>query len=303
MPDKETENWFGPVQPIGDLAIPDAVKRLREIGDETGADELASAVAGAPADTYAASDVLKKVFSRFIKTTHLCGFLPATGGDTILPVASTPGEVKLKDQPLKIVLDGLHVARYPGWGRHSILFDFAVQSQTPDDTDGVFHFNAKFEADNGETVPVRNFPLFVGVTPKAAGISFGFQTVNISSSKSQGLLDFLNDDAFKTGLSLLPATPVIAQISEIAVGLTSWLAGQSSNVKVQQFRQGLDFGQHLGGGLASGTYIVAQIPLEHEAEWNWSDWRLDPTLTRLVSRTPTPTTLDFNHVMLGVRPL
>ncbi len=305
MRDLETMNWFGPEEPIGDLEIREAVGRLRAIGDETGADELSVAMSKGSAETYAVSDLVRRVFNRFVKTTNVCGFLPATGQDVIVPVTSALANAQLRSRPLKVTLDGLHVARYPGLGRHSILFDFALQGQAREDLkDQVFHFNARFQADDGETVPVHNFPLFLGVTPASNGITFGFQTVNVSSRYDEGLLDFLDSDAFKTGLSLLSAAPLLAQISGIAAGLTRWLAGQSKNVKVQEFRQGLDFMPgRLGAGLAIGTYIVVQIPLEYQREWAWSDWAVETNVIRLVSRHATDSVLDFNHVMFGVRPL
>lgn len=70
--------------------------------------------------------------------------------------------------------------------------------------------------------------------------------------------------------------------------------------KVQEFRQGLDFESGpFGGGLAAGYYIVVQIPVEHEREWNLDDWVVDPTLVRLVHRSDKSTALDFNHVVFG----
>lgn len=306
MRDAEMAKWFGPDEPIGDLDTQEAVGQLRAIGDETGADELAAATARGTADTYGVGDLVRRLFNRYVKTTNICGFLPATGADKIVPVTSAPASGELCGKPLKITLDGLHVASYPGAGRHSILFDFALQGQEQQGLkDQLFHFNARFQATDGETVPVHNFPLFLGVTPAAEGITFGFQTVNVSSSYNDGLLDFLNTDVFKTGMSLLSAAaPPLAQISEMAVGLTRWLASQSKNVKVQEFRQGLDFTPgRLGAGLALGTYIVAQIPLEYQNEWAWSDWAIDPNVIRLVARGATDSPLDFNHVMFGIRPL
>jgi hypothetical protein len=298
-------SWFGPTDPIGDLPIDDAVSQLRSAHDDLSADELASSAGGGQRDDFGIRDSLKKIFTRYVKTTHLCGFLPDTGDGSLVPVTSVAGDGNLQERNLKVTLEGLHVARYPGRGRHSILFDFGIEGQhTGDGAVQPFHFNAKFDAEDGETVAVRNYPLFVGLTPGSDGITFGFQTVNVASSFNQGLLDFLDGDVFKTGLSLLSAAPAVAQISGMAAGLTRWLAGQSANVKVQEFRQGLDFTSgRLGGGLALGTYVIVQIPIENQREWNWSDWRVDANSVRLVSADSMAETLDFNHVMLGVQGL
>lgn len=298
--DEVSRRWFGDTAPIGELPESDAAAKLRELGDDQLADELAAAAAGG--SRVAFSGFLDGLFNRFMKTTHLCGFLPAEGDDSILPVTRVEPDRGLVSQPLKITLDGLHVARYPGGGEHRLLFDFALQSQIPAGDAPILHYNAKFRARNGETVPVRNFPLFFGLAPSAEGITFGFQTVNVSSSIDEGLLSFLGRDDFKKGLTLLTAaTPVLGQISEMAASLTGWLAGQSRNAKVQEFRQGLDFRSGpLGGGLAEGSYIVAQIPVEHAGDWTWDDWHVDPALVRLARRGDTTTELDFNHMIFGI---
>jgi hypothetical protein len=305
MRDDQMINWFGPTDPVGDLPIDSAISQLRSAGDDVSADELASTAAGGQPDDFSIADSLKRIFTRYVKTTHLCGFLPDSGDGSLVPVTSVVGDGGLQERNLKVTLEGLHVARYPGKGRHSILFDFGLEGQRPGDgAIQPFHFNAKFDADDGETVAVRNYPLFVGLTPGPDGITFGFQTVNVASSFNHGLLEFLDSDVFKTGLSLLSAAPAVAQISGMAAGLTRWLAGLSANVKVQEFRQGLDFASgHLGGGLTQGTYVIVQIPVEYQQEWNWSDWRVDANVVRLVSTDSAAETLDFNHVMLGVHGL
>ena len=90
----------------------------------------------------------------------------------------------------------------------------------------------------------------------------------------------------------------------MAAGLARWLAEQSKNVKVQEFRQGLDFDQsRLGGGLAAGTYVIAQIPLDSVRDMDWSHWRVDPNTLSLVSRDGVSDVLSFNHVMLGLNPM
>ena len=303
---KEDETWFGPTPALGDMAPADAARAIREAGDETLADELDASVGAAPQGVFGMGDgLLGGLLNRVVRTANVCGVLPTGGNasDVIVPVSQVEPDSALRDKRLKITLDGLHVAKYPGRGRHNLLFDFAVQSQIGGEDVDVFHYNAKFGANDGETVPVRNFPLFYGLQPSAEGIVFGFQIINVSSELDEGLLAFLDGGGFKKGLALATASvPVLSQISAMVVGLTKWLAGQSKNTKVQEFHQGLDFATGgLGGGLVQGTYVVAQIPLEHERDWDWSEWRIDPTLLRLVHRDDPEVSLDFNHLMFGVR--
>jgi hypothetical protein len=299
---EEADLWFGSQPPIGNLPPSAASVKLRELGDITTADELAASAEGGVRDAFGVGDdVLGKLFSRYIKTTHLCGFLIEVG-ERIVSVTDAIPDSSLKSKTLKVTLDGLHVARYPGFGVHRLLFDFAVQAQAPKGQSQVFHYNARFEARDGETVPVRNFPLFYGLKPSAEGVTFGFQTVNVSSGFDEGLLDFLKGDEFKHGLNLATAaTPLLAQISQLTASLTRWLASQSKNAKVQEFRQGLDFGTGcFGAGLAAGSYIVVQIPSDYQREWNWNDWIVDHQSLRLAARDNPAQSLDFNHVIFGL---
>jgi hypothetical protein len=302
--DKQMTEWFGPVSPMSEAPEAETIDRLRELGDDAAANELDAAARGFEARAFGIDSIVGGLFNRFIKTTHLCGFLPARGTDPLVPVTQVQPDESLRGAPLKITLDGLHIARYPGRGMHNLLFDFALQSQVPEETETrVFHYNAKFAARDGETVPVRNFPLFYGLVPSHEGITFGFQTINVSSGFDQGLLDFLGRDEFKRGLSLVGAfSPAVGQLSSMAASLAGWLGGQSKNAKVQEFRQGLDFtSNRLGGALSEGTYVVVQIPLENQHQWSWADWEIDPTLVRLVNRQAGGEALEYNHLMFGVR--
>ena len=93
-------------------------------------------------------------------------------------------------------------------------------SQAPQDSTAVFHYNAKFQARDGEAVPVRNFPLFYGVTPSNEGLTFGFQTISVSSTLDGRLLNLLGQDEFKRGLCLVESlSPVVGQLSRVASGL------------------------------------------------------------------------------------
>jgi hypothetical protein len=299
--DPEDALWFGGEPPIGNLSLAVAVKKVREFGDSTTADTIAAAEAAQASDTFASpGGVIGAIFSRYLKTINVCGFLPAAGGE-LRAVTDVKPDPSLQGKALKVTLDGLHVANYPGFGTHKLLFDFAVQTQVKGRS-GIFHYNARFEARDRETVPVRNFPLFYGLKPSLEGITFGFQIVNLSSSFDEGLLDFLKRDEFKTGLNLAASvTPVVGQISEMAASLTRWLSGQSRNTKVHEFRQGLDFEKRpFGGGLASGSYLVIQIPQHTEREWNWNDWVVDSQSTRVVRRDDRKQPLDFNHLAFGL---
>ena len=302
--DAEDILWFGTESPLSDLSLEIAARKIRAYGDTATADQLATAAAETPGGTFGhRRGLFGSLFNRYVRTTNVCGFLPTTGKQ-LIPVSETKPDPSLKEKPLKVTLDGLHVANYPGFGTHRLLFDFALQTQVKGKT-GIFHYNARFEARDGETVPVRNFPIFYGLKPSVEGLTFGFQTENLASGFDEGLLDFLKKDEFKAGLDLATSvTPVLGQISEMAASLTRWLAGQSNNAKVQEFRQGLDFERRaFGGGLALGSYVVIQIPANSELEWNWSDWAVDPSSLHLVRRNEPSQRLEYNYLVFGLHRL
>lgn len=301
MHDADLAEWFGPTTPIGDWPAEKVASYLREVGEDAMGDEFIAYQAERTAETFGAGQKLRSVFNRFIATTNMCGFLPAQGSDRLVPVSTVTPDPTLVGSVLRVTFDSLHVAKYPGKGTHTLLFDFALQSQQPHDNKQIYHYNAKFRARNGETAPVHDFPLFHGFPATAEGLVFGFEIVNLESSFDKGVLDFLDSDEFKLGLSLLNFSPALGQISQMCAGLTRWLAGQSKNAPVQRFDQGLGFASsQLSGGLAEGYYAVAQIPVESQGEWDWNDWIVDPARQCLVQRDATGTVLDFNHFIFGL---
>ena len=304
MSEIQNDPVFGTQLPIGSESTIAIERKLRAIGADALADEIVANSNTQSADSFGAIKRISSMFRKFTQTQHVCGFLAGDGDASIVSVNDVRPNQDLADKKLKITLDGLHVACYPGHGEHTILFDFALQAQgCENQANPAFHYNAKFSANNGETVPVRNYPLFSGINASSEGIVFGFQTINVSSSFQDGLLDFLDRNEFRNGLTILGAmTPALAQISEITSSLSRWLAKQTENVKVQEFLQGLDFSSsRVGGGLAEGTYIVVQIPQEVQREWSWEDWIVDPHLLRLTPKDNLSTPVDYNHMMFGVR--
>lgn len=222
------DQWFGANDCLGDRKIEDIIRYLRTVDDAELADELVPAQIVADHDAYALFQ--GKAPSRFVRVASICGFLPESGTGEMTAVASASGDADLHGKPLDISLVGLHVARYPGRGTHTLLFDFGIEPRTKSGA-RVFHYSSRFEAKNGETVPVHGFPLFTGLKLSGDGLVFGFRTINISSSFNETLLDFLGHDEFKNGLSLATlSNPVLGQVSQMAVSLAGWLADRKSVV-------------------------------------------------------------------------
>lgn len=301
--DADVDNWFGDVPCLGEWDVAKIVQYLRDVDDG----ELAEDVQNQSRSTevFARPGRMTSLFNRFVRTTSVCGFLPASAAGGMSPVSLVPGDPDLVGRRLRVSLESLHVARYPGRGAHKLLFDFAMQPEAAGRSANVYHYNAKFEARDSETVPVRGFPIYLDVPVSEHGLTFGFQTINVSSSIDESLFDFLGSSEFKRGLSLLSeATPVLGQLSQMGAGMAKWVLRQNRNVKVQEFRQGLGVhGGRLRGGLAAGYYAVAQIPIEFVNEWNWPDWSLSPNTMTLTRPDADAMPLDFNHMVFGVHPM
>jgi hypothetical protein len=238
-------------------------------------------------------------------TAHSFGFLaPAPPGNTALPIASIgnmAADLSLRNSRIKIVLNGLRVADYPGSGTHRILFDFYAQNQV---TSGVehIHFNSTYRVREGERAAIIGYPIFVGLNVGTEGVAFKCFTVNVSNDDDEALLAAMEGDVFRAGLKLATTfQPAIAPLSGIAVALTKSLASRNRNVAVQDFYLGLDFTDIAGGArLAEGTYIAVQIPESMTAVWSWRDWVYDPGSGQIVNAEDSTELIPFNCIMFSV---
>src|SRR6185369_1042130 len=93
-----------------------AAAKIRELED------------GAAPVSFSALDWLPFRERLWASTAHAVGHLaPARPGDALLPLrpaGNIEPDASLKGARLRITLDRLRVAQYPGGGTHHILFDF-----------------------------------------------------------------------------------------------------------------------------------------------------------------------------------
>jgi len=141
-------------------------------------------------------------------------------------------DASLKGARLKITLDRLRIAEYPGGGTHHILFDFYAQTQIVGNLEHL-HFNATFRGREGEHAALVGYPLFVGLEAGAEGVAFKCFTVNVKNDQDEALLSFLDSDVFEAGLRLVTtAQPALAPLASMASGLARGMAGRNKNVAV-----------------------------------------------------------------------
>jgi hypothetical protein len=298
--------WLVQLPVIGAMPPAEAAAKLREVGE----DDLADAVDAAPQAAPATYGVLSRIGiggdRAWLHTAHAVGFLaPAPGpGSGLLPIrhaASIAPDHGLKGGRVKITLDGLRVADYPGRGMHRVLFDFAARNQTDQGAEQL-HFNATCRAAEGEQAAILGRPVFTGLQVGGEGIFLQLATVNVANEGDEKLLAFLDSDVFKGGLQLLTtAQPALAPFSAVAVGLTQAIAARNRNVAVQAVDLGLDFSQvALRPRLAEGSYIAVQIPETITTVWDWQDWAYDPAAGRLVSTAQPDLLIPYNYLVVSV---
>lgn len=297
-------NPFAGIKVLGDMSPDEVAKYLHEVGDNRAAYAVDAAEKREPS-TYTSGVPWGGIFDLLCYSkAHSFGFLPATGNATneIMGIGRIPVDSTLKNTRIKITLNYLRVADYPGIGTHNILIDFYARNQVSGQTEDL-HFNATYRVPEGESTPIVGYPIFVGLNVGSEGVAFRCMTVNVENDTDKTFLKFLEGDVFKAGLKLATvAQPAIAPLSNLALGLTkSFLDSSTKNKTIQEFYLGLDFaGTKMGARLAIGDYIAVQIPEKFERIWNWKDWVFDPDSGRIVARDNPEKLIPYNYLVFGV---
>lgn len=213
-----TALWFDDLPVLGKLPPAEAAAKLREIGEIDAAEVLTSAEKESP-QTYGTWSLLgDKLYKH---TAHTLGYLaPVPANSRDLPIQSASNiatDLTLKGDRIKITLNALRVAAYPGGGTHQILFDFYAQNQLADVIEHL-HFNSTYRVRDGERAALLNYPIFLGLNIGNDGLVFKCLTVNVKNEEDEAAIQFLDSDAFKTGLKL--ATTVQPAIN---IGNGDWV--------------------------------------------------------------------------------
>jgi hypothetical protein len=299
--------WFDDLPVLGKLPPEQAAAKLRELDDLESAEALEAAHAlttrgenfKRPQSWWPFGD------KPWQHTSHTFGYLaPSPPGSEALPIQHAGNIVAdhtLKNQRIKITLDSLRVADYPGRGIHRVLLDFYAQNHTPDQIEHL-HFNATYRVRENEHAAILGYPLFVGLTVGSDSVAFKCFTVNVHNEADEAFLRIFESNAFKVGLQLTSAVqPTVALFSELAFGLTRSIAGRNKNVPVQDFHLGLDFSNiPTRARLAEGSYLAVQIPESLQTVWDWSAWVYNPNSGRVVSRNDPQQMIPYNYLVFSV---
>lgn len=295
---------FDDVPVIGRLGPAQAAAKLRELGDDAAATQLEEMHQERVA-TYSGQDWWPFRDRAWQHTAHTFGFLrssvPGAAMEPIQSIGNITADSDLKNGRIKITLNRLRVADYPGRGIHRILVDFYARNQVQGQTEDL-HFNATYRVREGERAPIAGYPIFVGLNVGSEGVAFHCHTVNVKNDADETFLNFLEGDVFKAGLKLAAtAQPAIAPLASMALGLTKSVAQRNRNVSVQDFYLGLDFaGTTMGARLAQGDYIAVQIPESFQRVWRWEEWMYDQASGMIVAKGDPDRLIPYNYLVFGV---
>jgi hypothetical protein len=298
----DTTLWFDDLPVIGKLPPIEAANKLREVNEIDAAEALES-VEKDSLQTYGSWTLLGD--KPWQHTAHTLGYLaPIPPNSRDLPIQSASNivpDLTLKGDRIKITLNTLRAADYPGGGTHQILFDFYAQNQLPDTTEHL-HFNSTYRVREGERAALINYPVFLGLNVGNNGLIFKCFAVNVKNEEDEAAIQFLESDAFKTGLQLATTVqPAIKPLSEMAMGLTRAIANRRKNVPVQNIQIGLDFSNNpMGARLAEGVYIAVQIPETLTRVWDWSDWIYDTSTGQIVKDYSRSQLIPYNYIAFGI---
>ncbi len=305
-----TSAWFQDLPVLGALSPEQAAAKLRQVDENEAATALERVETGATREavSFGGPRGIQWPFGNkpWQHTAHAFGYLaPAPPSSDPLPIQHAGNivpQADLKNSRIKITLNSLRVADYPGGGVHRVLFDFYARNQVPDSPAEYPHFNLTCRVQEGERAAILNLPIFVGLGVGTEGVDFRCLTVNVHNEDDESLLSFLESDTFKAGLQLATTVqPAIGPLSGMVMGLTRTIAGHRKNVPVQEFHLGLDFTTILGGArLAEGSYLAVQIPETFQTVWDWSEWVYNPNNGQVVNKESPTQLIPYNYLVFGI---
>jgi len=286
---------FSSADSLGSLPTEQIAQYLEEIGDRDRAQALvASAAQG---------QNFMRPNAPFNLTGSQLGFIEpdATGSNVAVVSATTlSADASLINQQIKVSFERAFVCEYPGFGVHSILCEFIGRNQVKDETEAV-RMALRFRSADRAGVSTLGIPIFLGLTVGPNGIAFEGRTVNVGSEKDELLLQALDGEAFKSGLSLMHAVqPGLKPFVALMQGAVKMIAKRSKNHQVHNFDLGLDFSNTTTSArLRYGSYVVAQT---NSTDWKWSDFVWNSDAMALQKKNGGAAAIDFNYMIIGVSP-
>lgn len=235
-------------------------------------------------------------------TGMVLGYIPpGSKAKQVTSIGDVTADANLIDRQIKITLDKFFVAKYPGYGTHSILCEFSGKNQAVGETEEL-SFAMRFEARDDSGPAIAGAPIFMGLTVGKDGISFKGKTVNVKNSGDDLVMAVFETPAFKSGLTLLnTAQPALKPLTSLASATVNAIAKRGSNAQIHTFELGLDFnGSATSARLRCGSYIVVQT--DEGSNWDWSEYEWNATGMALHPAGRPGETPHVNYMVFAVSP-
>lgn len=238
----------------------------------------------------------------YMSTGMVLGYIPSgSAAKQVMSIGDVTADANLIDRQIKITLDKFFVAKYPGYGTHSILCEFSGKNQAAAETEEL-SFAMRFEARDDSGPAIAGAPIFMGLTVGKDGISFKGKTVNVKNTGDDLVMAVFETPAFKSGLTLLhTAQPALKPLTSLASATVNAIAKRGSNAQIHTFELGLDFnGSATSARLRCGSYIVVQT--DEGSNWNWSEYEWNAAGMALHPASRPDETPHFNYMVFAVSP-
>lgn len=286
----------------------EASKKLKDIGETA-----AAAKVGAQAKQGAVDKAFgwpwktpPKEIACWTPSNHVIGFIAAAPSGSIAPLTISHAnniepDPTLKGKTVKITLDRLRVACYPGTGGHNILFNFAATHQGATALDKLeVNFTQNYQVTADDAAGINGFPVFLGLKIGSEGLVMTADTVNVSNVNDVAMLAFMNDGTFQQGLQLINTTnPVMPIVTKFATGIFNMVGHRNDNIKVQHMNLGLDFSTvPTQAKLREGAYVLVQSDVK--TDWKWEDWKYYPDKGEIRKVSDGTTQLNSNYMIFGI---
>lgn len=279
---------------LGDRTDEEIAEFLELLDDHEGARELREAgIRG--------QGIARLLGKPWTHTSHVFGYIEEGHSSDarvpIMPAFAAEPDPSLIGSQIKVTLDAFQVAEYPGFGQHTVLFDFKGRDQAGDEAQDL-QYASVLTINNHDRAAVSGVPIFTGLTVPPDGLSFKAKTILVASKSDQALMDALQSSVFQDGLKLMgKLQPALPQLVSLVGGITQNLLKRKKNEQIQLFDLGLDFSNsRTSARLRRGSYVVVQVP--GVSMWRWQSWFFDQHTMSVMDAKGKPT--PYNTIVFGV---
>lgn len=222
---------------------------------------------------------------------YLCSehFLAFIAPDKQLVAASTlEPDTDLIDERIDLSLDRFYVKRYPGQTQHTIQVNFAVDHLVSDlsvlpsiPSIQEVLYGYSLNVNDNQAAPIIGASIFRGLRIQN-DLQMMIETIHIADPVAQPILDVLQNDAMKVGLTLLSTlNPVFDIVSNLIDGCSKLILSKKANVGIGKILLGLslDRSRTTLPKLQAGSYVLIQAPSNQLSidnyVWNSNRARID----------------------------